>query len=308
MENREKVVILGSGPAGLTAAIYTSRAGLNPLVIEGPTPGGQLMGTTHVENWPGHISILGPNLIQNLREQAKHLGARFLGRSVVKVNLQERPFTLWTEKNIIKADSLIIATGATAKRLGVPGEDKYWANGVSTCAVCDGAFYKDKKVIIVGGGDTAMEEASFMRNFTDDITVIHILDKLTASKVMQERVLSDPKIKIIYQTSITEILGDGTRANEIVTKNLATNEIQNIKFDGMFVAVGLNPATTVFKDQLELTKNNYLAVKDHTKTSIDGIFAAGDVADYKYRQAITSAGTGCMAALDVEKFLKEHNL
>ena len=306
--SHEKLVIIGSGPAGLTAAIYSARAGLKPLIIEGPNPGGQLMGTTHVENWAGNITILGPELMQNMRNHAKHFGTRFSGRTVKKVDLSKRPFTIETEKSILTTDSLIIATGASPKKLGCPGEDQYWGKGVSTCAVCDGAFYKDKKVVIVGGGDTAMEEASFMRNFTDQVIVIHILDKLTASKAMQDRVLNDPKIKIIYESSVTEILGDGERANEIVVKNIKTNSSEKISIDGMFVAIGLTPATMLFKGQLDLAPNGYLITKEHTKTSVEGVFAAGDVADYKYRQAITSSGTGCMAALDAERFLKEHQV
>ncbi len=308
MNNYEKVVIIGSGPAGFTAAVYTARAGLKPLIIEGPNPGGQLMGTTHVENWPGEISILGPQLIQKMRDHAKHFGTRFLGRTVLKVDLSKRPFTIETSKDVIQAESLIIATGASPRKLGCPGEEQYWGKGVSTCAVCDGALYKDKKVVIVGGGDTAMEEASFMRNFTDQVIIIHILDKLTASKAMQDRVLQDPKIKIIYNSSVTEITGDGEHAREITVKNTKTNTTEKIAIDGMFVAIGLTPATALFKNQIELAPNGYIITKEHTKTSVDGVFAAGDVADYKYRQAITSAGTGCMAALDVERFLKEHAL
>lgn len=301
----EKIIIIGSGPAGLTAAIYAARAGLNPVIFEGANPGGQLMGTTYVENWPGTQRILGPKLMQDMLEHAQSLGARRIAEEVTHVNLNEKPFLIATSKNRYTCHALIVATGANPRKLGCPGEEKYWGKGVSTCAVCDGAFYKDKKVIIVGGGDTAMEDASFMTHFTDNITVIHILDKLTASHAMQERVLKNPKIRIIYNSTVTEIKGDNQHATSVTITNKKTNKQSNESADGVFIAIGLLPATTLFKNQIDLHPNGYIVVHDTTKTSVPGVFVAGDVADFRYRQAVTSAGTGCMAALDAERYLNE---
>ena len=302
----ENLVIIGSGPAGLTAAIYAARAGLHPLIIEGKNPGGQLMGTSMVENWPGEKSIMGPKLMANIREHAAHFGTRFLSEEVVDVDTSAKPFTLTTHKGTrIQAHSVIIATGATPRRLGCPGESEYWGKGVTTCAVCDGAFYKDRPVVIVGGGDTAMEDASFMTNFTKDITIVHILDKLTASQAMQERVINHPDIKIIYNSTVSKIIGNGDHITSLEIINTITQATQTLSADAVFVAIGLTPNTGIFKHKLELTSYGYLVVKDLTKTSIEGIFTAGDVADPRYRQAITSAGTGCMAALDAEKYLKK---
>lgn len=304
--NTEKLIILGSGPAGLTAALYAARAQLQPLIIEGKTPGGQLMGTTHVDNWPGNFHILGPQLMMNMREHVQQFPARFLAEEVVSVNFSQRPFTLTThKKNTLTTNALIIATGATPRRLQCPGEDLYWGKGVTTCAVCDGAFYRDKKVIIVGGGDTAMEDASFMSNFTHDITIVHLLDKLTASAPMQERVLKNPHIKVIYNSTIAEILGNNEHVTGARITNQKTGISEMIPVDALFVAVGLQPNTALFKNQLELDKYGYIIHKKYTQTSVEGIFAAGDVVDNRYRQAITSAGSGCMAALDAERYLKE---
>ena len=303
------IIIIGSGPAGLTAGIYASRSRLYPLIIDGEKPGGQLMGTSYVENWPGEKSILGPELMQKMRTHAESFGCEFLTETIVKVDFSKKPFTLWTNKNKeLMAHSVIIATGASPKKLKCPGEDEYWGKGVTTCAVCDGAFYKDQPVIIVGGGDTAMEDASFMTKFTDQITIVQISEKLTASKSMQDRVLSNSKIKIIYNSVVKEIKGNGNHFTEAVIINNKTNEQQTLKANALFVAIGLNPNTAIFKDQLELDKIGYIIVKDHTKTSVSGVFVAGDVADYKYRQAITSAGVGCSAALDAERYLNELKL
>jgi thioredoxin reductase (NADPH) len=302
----ENLIIIGSGPAGLTAAIYAARAGLKPLVIEGKNPGGQLMGTTHVENWPGETSILGPKLMANMRTHAEHFGTQFLSEEVVDIDVTTKPFTLITHKKTeLKAHAIIIATGATPKRLGCPGEDEYWGKGVTTCAVCDGAFYKDRPVVIIGGGDTAMEDASFMTNFTSDITIVHILDKLTACQAMQEKVVSNPAIKIIYSSTVARITGNGEHVSGLEIINKKTGASTTMATDAVFVAVGLNPNTSILKNKLELTAYGYLAVTDHTKTSCEGVFSAGDVADPRYRQAITSAGSGCMAALDAEKYLKK---
>lgn len=301
------LVIIGSGPAGLTAGIYAARANLNPYIVEGKEVGGQLMGTSFVENWPGTRSILGPKLMIDMLEHAKQLGTTIIPASVMRVDFKQRPFTLFLSNDKeIKTDAVIIATGARYKRLDCPGENEYWGKGVTTCAVCDGTFYKDKPVVVIGGGDTAMEDASFMTNFTDQITLVHILDKLTASAAMQERVLNNPKIKILYESTVTEMKGDGKHLTSVVITNQKTKQQQELTVSAAFVAIGLVPATELFKDQLELEKNGYLKVTNHTHTSVAGIFGAGDVSDYRYRQAITSAGAGCMAALDAEKYIKEN--
>ncbi len=301
-----KLIIIGSGPAGLTAAIYAARSNLNPLVIDGTTPGGQLVGTSLVENWPGEKSIMGPKLMMNMREHAQSLGTEFLAESIVSVDFKKQPFTLTTDRSkILTAQTVIIATGATPKRLGVPGEDTYWGKGITTCAVCDGYFYKDKKVAIIGGGDTAMEEASFLRKFTDKITIIQIGASLTASHAMQQRVITDPAIKIMYNSTVTKIDGDGQRITEITIGNPQKGTTERMSVDGLFVAIGLQPNTKAFVDQIALDKWGYITVTNETSTSVKGVFAAGDAHDYRYRQAITSAGWGCMAALDAERYVKE---
>lgn len=307
-QEKQKVhplLIIGSGPAGLTAAVYAARANLQPVVIDGSSPGGQLMSTTYVENWPGEKSILGPNLMANMREHAKHFGTIFVPQNVVSVDFTNRPFRITTHKNEeFYADSVIVATGATPKRLGCPGEDEYWAKGVTTCAVCDGAFYAQKKVLIVGGGDTAMEDASFLKKYTSDITIVHILDEFTASHAMQQRVINDPTIKIIYNTTVTEILGNGSHVTGATIVNQKTQKAEKLDCDGIFIAVGLKPNTLPFTGQLAMDKSGFLAVTQHTNTSVEGVFAAGDVQDSRYRQAITSAGAGCMAALDAARYLE----
>lgn len=300
-----KLIIIGSGPAGLTAAVYAARANLEPVLIEGTAPGGQLMGTTAVENWPGIKSIMGPQLMMNMREHAAHFGTQFIAGKVARTDFSKKPFTIWTDKDKeLHAHSIIIATGAEPKRLGCPGETEYWGRGVTTCAVCDGAFYPDKRVIIVGGGDTAMEDASFMTKFTKKITIVHILDKLTASHAMQERVIDHPDIKIMYNSTISEIRGDGKHVSEVTITNQKTQEQTTLGTDAVFVAIGLKPNTSPFAGQIALNDYGYIVVNNHTKTSVEGVFAAGDVFDDKYRQAITSAGSGCMAALDAERYLK----
>lgn len=301
-----KLLILGSGPAGLTAGIYASRADLHPIIIEGDRPGGQLMYTTVVENWPGETSIMGPKLMMNMRKHAESFGCKFIPGNASRVDFSQMPFTIWTDRDqIFKTQSIIIGTGATPKRMGIPGEDQYWGKGVTTCAVCDGAFYKDKKVIIVGGGDTAMEDASFMTRFTDDITLVQITDQLTASLPMQKRVLGNPKIKIIYSSTLSSIEGDGTTITDATITNKNTGESQKVSVDGIFVAIGFTPNTHIFNNQLSMNDYGYLTLRNYTATSVNGIFAAGDVADDTYRQAITSAGTGCMAALDAQRYLSD---
>lgn len=300
---KTNLIIIGSGPAGLTAGIYAARANLQPIIIEGKEPGGQLMGTTTVENWPGSLSILGPQLMMDMKEHAKKAGCSFVSGDAIRVDFSKKPFFVATEKEEFSASAVIVATGATPKKLGVPGEDTYWGKGVTTCAVCDGAFYKDQAVVIVGGGDTAMEDASFMTKFTKNITIVHILDKLTASHAMQERVINNPDIKIIYNSTVTEINGTNDHVSQVVISNQKTNEKQTLNTRALFIAIGLKPNTEIFKHQLSLDDWGYLKVENQTKTNVAGVFAAGDVHDYRYRQAITSAGAGCMAALDAERYL-----
>jgi len=309
MSPTRNLIIIGSGPAGLTAGIYAARSNLAPLIIAGKNPGGQLMGTSFVENWPGEKSILGPTLMTNMHEHAKQLGCEFLSQEITKVDFTKKPFTLWTHKNQeLSAHAIIIATGAMPNKTGCPGEQEYWGKGVTTCAVCDGAFYKDKKVAIIGGGDTAMEDASFMTKFTNEITIVQILDKLTATYAMQERVINDSRINIFYNSTLTSIQGDGQHVTGMTIMHKNTQHVSNLPVDGIFIAIGLKPATTIFQDQLQLTDYGYVHVKNHTRTSVEGIFAAGDVSDARYRQAITSAGIGCMAALDAERYLKDSGI
>lgn len=299
----EQVVIIGSGPAGLTAAIYAARANLHPLVIEGNNPGGQLMNTTAVENWPGTASIMGPQLMFDMKDHAKKFEARFLSEQVDSVDFSQHPFTITTKKSVVKTQSVIIATGASPKRLNVPGEEEFWGKGVTSCAVCDGAFFTNRPVVIVGGGDTAMENASFMTKFTDKVTVVHILDKLTASAAMQKRVLNNPNISIVYSSTVSSIQGGASGVTGITIKNQNTGAESTIETNAVFVAIGYKPNTDIFKDKLDLDNWGYIQVTDHTKTSVEGVFSAGDVSDHRYRQAITSSGSGCMAALDTERWL-----
>jgi len=300
-----ELIIIGSGPAGLTAGIYAARANLKPIIVDGQNPGGQLMGTSIVENWPGIRSILGPDLMKQMREHAQGCGVSFVEGDITKVDFSRSPFSIQTTRETLSALSVIIATGTTPNKLGCPGENTYWGKGVTTCAVCDATFYAGKKVVVVGGGDSAMESASFLRKFTDQITVVHIHDKLTASYAMQQRVISDPKIKILYNSTVTEITGDGTKVTGATITDQTSKKSEKVTTDGVFIAIGLKPNTTLFADQIKLLPNGYIDVQAHTsKTSVPGVFAAGDVMDAVYRQAITSAGTGCMAALDAERFLK----
>jgi thioredoxin reductase (NADPH) len=302
----EELVIIGSGPAGLTAAIYASRAHLKPLLVEGRRPGGQLMGTTAVENWPGIPSIMGPQLMFDMKAHAEKFGTRFLSEQVSAVDFKSYPFIITTDKGTkITAKAVITATGAVAKKLNIPGEESYWGKGVTTCAVCDGAFFAGKPVVIIGGGDSAMENASFMTKFTNNITVIHILDKLTASATMQERVLKNPNIRIIYDSSIKEIHGTDQGVTAVSIENNKTHERSDIQTAAVFIAIGYNPNTDIFKQQLELDNWGYIKTTGMTKTSVPGVFAAGDSVDHEYRQAITSAASGCMAALDAERWLRD---
>jgi thioredoxin reductase (NADPH) len=305
----KKVVILGSGPAGLTAAIYSARADLAPLVIEGPQPGGQLTITTEVENFPGFSKgIQGPELMVEFKEQALRFGTEFSVTWVTSADLARRPFTLLTESQEIKAETLIIASGASAKWLGIPGEALYphgfGGRGVSACATCDGFFFKGKDIVVVGGGDTAMEEATFLTRFANKVTVIHRRDTLRASKIMQEKAFRNPKINFLWNTEVREILGN---ENEGVNGILLEDSDGKRKFDceGVFIAIGHSPNTALFKGQLEMDPLGYIITNGRTmETNIPGVFACGDAQDPSYRQAITAAGTGCMAAIDAERFLE----
>lgn len=305
----ENCIIIGSGPAGLTAAVYTARARMEPLMIEGEEAGGQLMITTEVENFPGFDhGITGPNLIATMRKQAERFGTRFLTRNVTKVDLSERPFKVWVGKDLHLAKAIIISTGASAKWLGVPNEKKFMNRGVSACATCDGAFFKDVEVGIVGGGDTAMEEAHFLTRFASKVYVIHRRDSFRASKIMAERTLKNPKIEVIWDTEVTDFHGDMKGLNAVTLRNLKTGETKNFPLQGLFVAIGHKPNTELFKDILDMDENGYLITRPgSTYTKIPGVFAAGDVADHVYRQAITAAGTGCMAAIDTERWLEANH-
>ena len=309
----KEVVILGSGPAGLTAAIYAARANLKPLVVEGPEPGGQLMITTDVENYPGFANgIMGPILMDEFRGQAKRFGAEFLVSWVSKAELSQRPFTLETEDHIIKAETLIIATGASAKWLGIPGEaptpEGLGGHGVSACATCDGFFFKDKPLVVVGGGDTAMEEATFLTKFATGVTVVHRRDALRASKIMQDKAFKNEKINFIWDTGVEEILGSReSGVTGVRLKDLKTGEGRVFPTEGVFIAIGHQPNTDLFKGQLDMDEVGYIKTRYRsTATNIPGVFACGDAQDSVYRQAVTAAGTGCMAAMDAERFLDNH--
>jgi thioredoxin reductase (NADPH) len=302
-----KVVILGSGPAGLTAALYTARANLSPLLIEGHEPGGQLTITTEVENYPGfEHGIQGPEMMDVFRRQVTRFGTRFVSGAVSEVRFSKRPFELVVDDKVIKADSVIIATGATAKLLGIESEKRLMGYGVSACATCDGAFFKNKEAIVVGGGDTAMEEATFLTRFCTKVTIVHRRDTLRASKIMQDRARKNPKISFIWDSTVEEILGEQKNGvTSVKLKNLKTGKVTDMKTDAVFVAIGHSPNSALFKGQLEMDAIGYLKVKSgSTYTDIDGVFAAGDVVDSVYRQAVTAAGTGCMAAIDAERWLE----
>jgi len=299
---KSKVVIIGSGPAGWTAAIYASRAGLNPVLFTGLKEGGQLMDTTEVENYPGfRDGITGPILMGELKEQALRFGTEIYSSMVVESQLKKHPFHIKDENGLeIEADSVIISTGAEAKWLGLPSEKAFWGSGVSACATCDGFFYKNLEVVVVGGGDTACEEAIYLSNICKKVTLLVRSDKMRASTIMQERLKKD-NIEVIYNSSISEILG-----NDMGVQSVDTSDGRSILCSGVFIAIGHSPNTKLFKDQIDLDSDGYIITKPGTtKTNIKGVFACGDVQDKTYRQAITAAGTGCMAALDCEKYLAE---
>lgn len=313
-----QVIIIGAGPAGYTAAIYTARANLSPLMFEGSgnkqntgeqnIPGGQLMITTDVDNYPGfEHGIMGPELMMNMRAQAARFETEILTRDVTKVDLSVRPFRIWSEENEYTADAIIVTTGASAKLLGLPSEAQLMGYGVSACATCDGFFFKDREVVVVGGGDTAVEEAAFLTKFCSKVTLIHRRKELRASKIMQARAFSNPKIEYIWDTAVTEVLGDLEKGvTGLKLTNLKTDEVTDFKCDGLFVAIGHNPNTALFTGQLDMNEAGYLITRPgSTYTSIEGVFAAGDVQDFTYRQAVTAAGSGCMAAIDAERWLEE---
>ncbi|MGI9667446.1 MAG: thioredoxin-disulfide reductase [Acidimicrobiia bacterium] len=303
----EKVLIIGSGPAGLTAAIYAARAGLEPLMIEGMERGGQLMITTDVENYPGFPDgIMGPELMEQMRKQAERFGTRIVSSNVTKVDFAQRPFTAWVGSDEYQADSIIISTGASARWLGIPGEDTLRGFGVSACATCDGFFFREKDLIVVGGGDSAMEEALFLTKFATKVTIVHRRDAFRASTIMAQRVMDHPKIDVIWDSAVDEILGESV-VTGVKIRNLLTEDVTERETDGVFVAIGHTPNTSVFDGSLDLDEAGYILTDPGTTiTSVEGVYAAGDVTDKVYRQAITAAGMGCQAALDAERFLEGH--
>ena len=303
MSNVRKVVILGAGPAGLTAAIYLARDGVNPLVITGDLVGGQLMLTSLVENFPGFPEgILGPELMDLFKRQAERFGAELLYDKVVKVDFKGQPFKVFTESGLVEAEAVIIATGASARLLGLEAERRLMGRGVSVCATCDGAFFKGKDVAVVGGGDSALEDALFLTKFASKVTVIHRRDKLRASLAMQQRAFANPKISFKWNSVVKDILGEKS-VEGVVVSDVKSGEKETLNVQGLFIAIGHEPNTEVFKGQIELDEKGYIVLKEGSMTSVRGVFAAGDVHDHRYRQAITAAGFGCMAALDVERYL-----
>jgi thioredoxin reductase (NADPH) len=303
--SERQVIIIGSGPAGLTAALYAARANLKPLVIEGIEAGGQLMLTTMVENWPGYRDgIMGPDLMTELRAQAERFGAEIIQGDVSSVDLSERPFTVALGKTNYTAQTLIVATGASAKWLDLGVDKKLSGRGVSTCATCDGFFFKGRPVAVVGGGDTAMEEAIYLSKLATSVTVIHRRDSLRASKVMQDKAMSMPNISFIWNTEVTDIKDiDKGEVTSLVLRNVQSGAMSELAVDGVFIGIGHVPNTALFKGQLAMHDNGYLKTHDGSRTSVQGVFAAGDVQDHVYRQAVTAAGSGCMAAIDAERFL-----
>ena len=304
VEERE-VVILGSGPAGFTAALYAARSNLKPLLLKGLEAGGQLMLTTDVENYPGFADgILGPELMDAFEKQAGRFDAEIVALAATRVDLSERPFGVWAGDQEWRARTMILATGASAKWLGVPGEETLRGRGVSACATCDGFFFRDRRLVVVGGGDTAMEEATFLTKFASSVTIVHRRGEFRASKIMQDRAFSNPKIDVVWHSVVEEILGEGA-VTGVKLRDMRTEEVRELETDGVFMAIGHSPNTDLVKGQLELTDAGYVVIEEPTtKTSVPGSFAAGDVTDVIYRQAVTAAGQGCKAAIDAERFLE----
>jgi thioredoxin reductase (NADPH) len=310
MAPTRKVVIIGSGPAGYTSAIYAARANLAPMMFTGLQAGGQLMLTTLVENYPGFVDgIDGPPLMETFREQAARFGTEMISEDVTSVDFSSRPFRVKTDDAEVEAHTVIIATGASAKLIGLPSESKLMGRGVSTCATCDGFFFKDQNIMVVGGGDSAMEEALYLSRLGRQVQVVHRRDSLRASKIMQERALKNPKIEFIWDTAVEDVLDPAKgKVTAVRLKNLKSGAVWETPVDGLFVAIGHQPNTAIFKGQVELHPNEYVKVKPGTtQTSVPGVFAAGDVADFTYRQAVTAAGTGCMAALEAERYLEANH-
>ena len=304
MSETRELIIIGGGPAGYTAALYAARANLAPLVIEGFNWGGQLMVTTDVENYPGYPDgIMGPEMMAEFRRQAERFGAEFITDDVGRVDFSEWPLRVWVENDEYSAKTVIVATGATARWLGIPREQHFQGRGVSACATCDGAFFKEKELVVVGGGDSAMEEANFLTRYATKVTLVHRRDEFRASQIMLERARANPKIAFITNAVVDDILGD-TKVEAVILRDTITGGVSEMKTDGVFVAIGHDPTTALFLDQLDHDAAGYLVTKPHsTETNIPGVFAAGDVQDHTYRQAVTAAGSGCMAALDAERYL-----
>jgi thioredoxin reductase (NADPH) len=306
MTEARELIIVGSGPAGLTAAVYAARADLRPIVIEGLGAGGQLMLTSDVENYPGFPDgILGPELMMKFREQAERFGAEFVTADADRVDLSASPFGAWVGDTEYRSEALVVSTGATARMLGLPSEHDLLGHGVSTCATCDGFFFRDQDIAVVGGGDSAIEEAIFLTKFATRVTVVHRRDELRASKIMQDRAFANPKIDFRWNSVVTDVVGDG-KVDLLRLEDTVTDAESEMKVGGLFVAIGHDPNTKLFEGQLELDENGYVVLPDagSTRTSVDGVFAAGDVADHVFRQAVTAAGTGCMAAIEAERWLE----
>jgi thioredoxin reductase (NADPH) len=308
MAQHERLVFFGSGPAGYTAAIYAARADLAPLIIEGMQPGGQLTITSEVENYPGFPEgILGPELMEKLKKQAERFGARFAMGDVSRVDFARRPFEIWQEDHLTTADAVIVATGASAKWLGIPSEKLYRGRGVSACATCDGFFFRGAEVAVVGGGDTALEEATFLGKYATKVYVIHRREALRASKIMQDKARKNPKIEFVWNALVDEVLGNGKAVTGLRLKSTVDGSVRDLPVKGLFLGIGHEPNTSLFAGQLEMNEVGYLTVKSpSTRTSVEGVFAAGDVADPSYRQAVSAAGSGCIAAIDAERYLGEH--
>jgi len=304
-KNHYDVIIIGSGPAGYTAGVYTARARLATLIITGTLPGGQLMTTSEVENYPGFPNgIFGPELMMNMRQQAERFGAVVVDDEVIKVDFKRRPFVISSHSETYKTEAVIVCTGASPRKLGIPAEQQFSGRGVSYCATCDGPFFKGEDIVVVGGGDTAIEEATFLTKFGKSVKIVHRRDTLRASKILQDKALENPKIEFLWNHVISDIKGDKKIATVLV-KDIKSGREKTLTAGGLFVAIGHEPNTSIFKGQLELDDKAYVVLKNHTRASVEGVFAAGDVHDHRYRQAVTAAGFGCMAAIDVERWLSE---